>query len=45
MASVAERRPFWALVAITVILDRITVIAENTLFDALRAIPEMVLAP
>ena len=40
MASVAERRPFWALVAITVILDRITkMIAENTLFDgAIRVI-------
>lgn len=44
MASVAERRPFWALVAITVILDRITkVIAENTLFDgAIRVIGEAV---
>jgi signal peptidase II len=34
MASVAERRPFWTLVAITVILDRITkIIAENALLD------------
>lgn len=34
MPSGAERRPFWALVAVTVVLDRITkVIAERALVD------------
>lgn len=44
MASVADRRPFWALVAITVVLDRITkMMAENALFDgAIRVIGETV---
>lgn len=44
MASVAERRPFWLLVAVTVLLDRITkIIAENALFDGpIRVIGETV---
>jgi signal peptidase II len=34
MASDAEPRPFWALVAVTVVLDRITkMVAENALLD------------
>lgn len=44
MASGVERRPFWVLLGLTVILDRITkVIAENALFDgAVQVIGETV---
>jgi signal peptidase II len=44
MASVAERRPFWTLVVVTVLLDRVTkMLAESTLFDgAVRLIGETV---
>lgn len=44
MASVAERRPFWILVGITVLLDRVTkMIAENALLDgAIQVIGETV---
>lgn len=44
MASVAERRPFWVLVGITVLLDRVTkLIAENALLDGpIRVIGEAV---
>ncbi len=34
MASDAERRPFWLILAVVVVLDRFTkIIAENTLLD------------
>ncbi len=34
MASAAERRPFWVLVAVTVLLDRVTkILAESALLD------------
>lgn len=44
MASAAERRPFWLLVAGTVALDRITkIIAENALLDGpIRVIGDVV---
>lgn len=44
MASGAERRPFWLIVAITVLLDRVTkIIAENALLDGpIRVIGEVV---
>lgn len=43
MASDAERRPFWMIVAVTVLLDRITkIIAENALLDGpVRVIGEV----
>jgi len=44
MASDADRRPFWLIVAVTVLLDRVTkIIAENALLDGpVRVIGEVV---